>query len=134
MDKDNLQYFEDLLTQWLEDLLRHADETVVNLRQSDSFTDLLDRASYDSERSFQLRIRDRESVLIKKIKNSLEDISNGDYGVCDRCGEEISMKRLVARAGKIVPTQLVAHYKENIFALGHRISSPAWRAAGQARC
>ena len=87
----------DLLTQWLEDLLRHADEAVVNLRQSDSFTDLLDRASYDSERSFQLRIRDRESVLIKKIKNSLEDISNGDYGVCDRCGEEISMKRLVAR-------------------------------------
>jgi DnaK suppressor protein len=97
MDKEKLIYFESLLTRWLEDLLRHADETVVNLRQSDSFTDLLDRASFDSERSFQLRIRDRESVLIKKIKNSLEDIKNGDYGVCSICGEDISLKRLVAR-------------------------------------
>lgn len=97
MKKETLKYFEDLLSEWLEDLIRHADETVVNLRQSDSFTDLLDRASYDSERSFQIRIRDRESVLIKKIMNSLEDIKNGDYGVCDKCGEEIASKRLYAR-------------------------------------
>lgn len=97
MDRENLDYFEKLLNRWLEDLLRHADETVVNLMQSNSFTDLLDRASYDSERSFQLRIRDRESILIKKIKNSLDDIKNGDYGVCDNCGEDISLKRLVAR-------------------------------------
>ena len=97
MDKEHLKYFEKILDQWLEDLLRHADETVESLRQSDSFTDLLDRASFDSERSFQIRIRDRESVLIKKIKNSLDDIKNGDYGVCDNCGEDISLKRLVAR-------------------------------------
>lgn len=97
MDRENLNYFENLLTQWLEDLLRHADETVVDLMQSDKFTDLLDRASFDSERNFQLRIRDRESVLIKKIKNSLYDIKNGDYGICSNCGEDISLKRLVAR-------------------------------------
>jgi DnaK suppressor protein len=97
MDREHLNYFEKLLTQWLEDLLRHADETVVDLMQSDKFTDLLDRASFDSERSFQLRIRDRESVLIKKIKNSLYDIQNGDYGICINCGEDISLKRLVAR-------------------------------------
>ena len=97
MDEQTLKYFEDLLTQWLDDLLRHADETVVSLRQSDSFTDLLDRASYDSERSFQLRIRDRESVLIKKIKSSLYDIKNGEYGICSNCGEDISFKRLAAR-------------------------------------
>jgi len=97
MDRENLNYFERLLTQWLEDLLRHADETVVDLMQSDKFTDLLDRASFDSERNFQLRIRDRESVLIKKIKNSLYDIKNGDYGICSNCGEDISLKRLVAR-------------------------------------
>ena len=97
MNKETLKYFEDLLTHWLDDLLRHADETVVHLKESEFFTDPLDRASYDSERSFQLRIRDRESVLIKKIKNSLEDIKSGDYGVCDNCGEDISLKRLVAR-------------------------------------
>jgi len=97
MNRENLDYFEKLLNQWLEDLLRCADETVVDLMQSDKFTDLLDRASFDTERSFQLRIRDRESVLIKKIKNSLYDIKNGDYGVCANCGEDISLKRLVAR-------------------------------------
>jgi len=97
MNRENLYYFENLLTQWLEDLLRHADETVMNLRQSDSITDLLDRASFDTIRSFQLRIRDRESVLIRKIKKSLYDIQTGDYGVCDNCGEDISLKRLVAR-------------------------------------
>ena len=97
MNRENLDYFEKLLTQWLEDLLRHADETIVNLRESDSFTDLLDRATFDTERSFQLRIRDRESVLIRKIRNSLYDIKTGDYGVCDNCGEDISLKRLVAR-------------------------------------
>ena len=97
MDKETLTYFENLLSQWLEDLRRHADETVVHLRQSELFTDLLDRASFDSERSFQLRIRDRESVLIKKIRRSLEDIQEGNYGICDSCGEDISLKRLEAR-------------------------------------
>ena len=97
MKKETLKYFEDMLTQWLDDLLRHADETVVHLKQSEFFTDPLDRASFDSERSFQIRIRDRESVLIKKIKNSLEDIKEGNYGICNNCGEDISIKRLEAR-------------------------------------
>lgn len=97
MEKEKLKYFEELLTRWLEDLLRHADETVFHLKQSEFFTDPLDRASFDSERSFQIRIRDRESVLIKKIKNSLEDIKEGNYGICNNCGEAISIKRLEAR-------------------------------------
>lgn len=97
MEKDTLLFFQELLTRWLDDLLRHADETVVYLKQPESFTDLLDRASFDSERSFQLRIRDRESVLIKKIRNSLEDIKEGTYGICNNCGGDISLKRLEAR-------------------------------------
>jgi len=97
MDKENLEFFNNLLTQWLENLLQHADETVVRMRESEFFTDPLDRASFDSERNFQLRIRDRESVLIKKIKNSLEDIKDGVYGICKNCGGEISLKRLEAR-------------------------------------
>ena len=97
MDRENLELFNNLLTQWLEELLHHADETVVHLRESEFFTDPLDRASFDSERSFQLRIRDRESTLIKKIRNSLADIEDGVYGICKNCGEEISLRRLEAR-------------------------------------
>jgi len=97
MNKEDLIFFNNLLTKWLEDLLKHADETVYHMRESEYFPDPLDRACFDSERSFHLRIRDRESVLIKKIKNSFEDIRDGVYGICKNCGEEISQKRLEAR-------------------------------------
>ncbi|MCG6910904.1 MAG: RNA polymerase-binding protein DksA [Deltaproteobacteria bacterium] len=97
MEQEQLDYFRALLTDWLDDLLRHADETVVTMRRPEILPDPLDRASFDSERTFQLRIRDRESTLIKKIKNSLLDIENGTYGICRNCGERISLKRLEAR-------------------------------------
>jgi len=97
MNQENLEFFKVLLSNWLEELLRHADETVFTLRRSEILSDPLDRASFDSERSFQLRIRDRESTLIRKIKNSLLDIENGTYGICLKCGEDISLKRLEAR-------------------------------------
>jgi len=97
MDRDQLDYFKDLLSGWLDDLLQHADETAITMRRSEIHSDPLDRASFDSERSFQLRIRDRESTLTRKIKNSLLDIQNGTYGICLNCGEEISLKRLAAR-------------------------------------
>ena len=97
MNKENLEYFKGLLSEWLKDILQHADETVITMRRSEILSDPLDRASFDSERSFQLRIRDRESTLIRKIKNSLLDIQNGTYGICLQCGEEISLKRLEAR-------------------------------------
>jgi len=97
MDTERLEYFRDLLTDWLEDLLDHADETVIRMRDSEYFSDFLDRASFDSERTFHLRIRDRESALIRKIKNSLSDIEEGTYGICKNCGREISTNRLAAR-------------------------------------
>jgi DnaK suppressor protein len=97
MDRENLKFFDTLLTQWLEELLNHADETVVHLKESEFFSDPLDRASFDSERNFQLRIRDRESTLIKKIRKSLADIQDGVYGICKNCGEDITLKRLEAR-------------------------------------
>jgi DnaK suppressor protein len=98
MDKDNLDYFKTVLTDWLYDLRRHAEETVTGMRLTDVFhPDPLDRAAFDSERSFQLRIRNRESVLINKIKRSLEDIENGTYGICRFCEEEISLQRMTAR-------------------------------------
>ena len=97
MNQESLEYFKVLLTNWLDDLLKHADESIITMRRSETLSDPLDRASFDSERSFQLRIRDRESMLIRKIRNSLLDIKNGTYGICLNCGEEISLKRLEAR-------------------------------------
>jgi DnaK suppressor protein len=99
MDKRQLAYFKRLLNDWLNDLLRHADDTVIGLRSSAEslLPDPLDQATYDLERNFQLRIRDRESILINKIRRSLNDIENGTYGICEICEEEISVKRLEAR-------------------------------------
>ena len=62
-----------------------------------SLADPLDRATVESDRSRTLRIRDRESMLIKKIRQSLADIENGEYGICEDCGEDISIERLKAR-------------------------------------
>ena len=98
MEEKNLEFFKHLLSQWLEELLNRADDTVEELSDSqDNFADPLDRASVESDRIWTLRIRDRESVLIKKIRLSLEDIETGEYGICEDCGEDISIERLKAR-------------------------------------
>ena len=98
MKEDDLGYFRDLLNRWMEELLDHANETVEELLESqENFADPLDRASVESDRIKLLRIRDRESMLIRKIRQSLEDIENGEYGICEDCGEDISINRLKAR-------------------------------------
>lgn len=98
MDQAELDFFKDLLTRWLNELLDHADDTVGGLIASDDhFTDPLDRAMLDSDRIVTLRIRDRESMLIRKIQRSLADIEFGDYGICEDCGEDISIERLKIR-------------------------------------
>ena len=98
MDKEDLEYFEDLLTQWLDELLGKAGNTVAGLLDSaDHLSDPLDRAVLDNERGYTLRIRDRESVLIKKIRASLEDIKDDVYGICEECGRDIAFERLKAR-------------------------------------
>ena len=98
MKDTDLEFFKHLLTQWMEALLDHADDTVEGLLDSrENFADPMDRASAESDRSWALRIRDRESMLIKKIRKSLEDIETGEYGICEDCGEEISIERLKAR-------------------------------------
>jgi DnaK suppressor protein len=98
MEHKDLEYFKDLLTKWLDELLRQADSTVSVLKDADDhLPDPLDRAVFDSERSYALRIRDRESTLIKKIRSSLEDIEDGFYGICEDCGRDIATERLKAR-------------------------------------
>jgi DnaK suppressor protein len=98
MKKQDLDYFKKHLDDKLEELLNQADVTVSGMTaQKESFPDPTDRASLESDRNFMLRIRDRESKLIKKIKKALARIENGTFGVCESCGEDISMKRLKAR-------------------------------------
>ena len=98
MAENDLEFFRQLLMQWMEELLNQADETVEELLDSrENLADPLDRASAESDRIRTLRMRDRESMLIKKIRQSLEDIENGEYGVCKDCGEDISIERLKAR-------------------------------------
>ncbi len=98
MKEKDRQFFKQLLTRWLNELLTHADRTRIGLREGDDLPpDPLDRAVFDSERNFTLRIRDRETMLINKIRRSLEDIEEGIYGICESCGEEIAIERLKAR-------------------------------------
>ncbi len=73
MEEKDIQYFKDLLTNRLQDLLNQADDTVSGMtEQKENFPDPTDRATLESDRNFMLRIRDRESKLIKKIKKALE--------------------------------------------------------------
>jgi DnaK suppressor protein len=98
MERKDLDFFKDLLLQWRDDLIYRAGDTVEGLLNAgDDFSDPLDRASFETDRDTIFRIRDRESMLIKKINQSLEDIENGDYGICQDCGNDISEARLKAR-------------------------------------
>lgn len=98
MKKKDLDFFKELLTKRLEDLLDQADDTVSGMTTpKENFPDPTDRASHEANRNFMLRIRDREHKLIKKIKKALERIENGTFGICETCEEEISIKRLKAR-------------------------------------
>jgi DnaK suppressor protein len=98
MKEKDLEFFKHLPTQWMEELLNRADDTVEEMSDSqENFAGPLDRASVESDRIWTLRIRDRESFLIKKVRQSLEDIENGEYGICEDCAEDISIERLKAR-------------------------------------
>ncbi|MES2644800.1 MAG: RNA polymerase-binding protein DksA [Myxococcota bacterium] len=98
MERDRLDFFRTLLQDRLRALLTEAGATLGDLTdEKENLADAIDLASMESNRDFQLRIRDRERVLIHKIKEALARIDEGEYGTCVACGGEISDKRLVAR-------------------------------------
>ena len=98
MKKKDIEYFKELLESQLRELLAQADDTVSGMTvPKENFPDPTDRASLEADRNFMLRIRDREHKLIKKIKLALERIDGGTFGICETCGEEISVARLKAR-------------------------------------
>lgn len=90
--------FRQLLEHQLSELLQRAEETVHALsREGESSADPLDRATYDSGRENNLRFRERESRLIRKIKTTLQKMDEGVYGICESCGDDIPIARLKAR-------------------------------------
>jgi RNA polymerase-binding transcription factor len=98
MDEKRLEFFRKLLQEKLDDLLKEAERTVAGMTDSkENFPDPTDRAAMESDRNFLLRIRDRERKLISKIREAMERIEDGTYGICESCGEDISEKRLKAR-------------------------------------
>jgi len=98
MKKKDIEYFREVLTNHLEELLSHADNTVSGMTApKENFPDPTDRASLEADRIFMLRIRDRENKLIKKIRKALDRIEDDTYTICEKCGEDISFDRLKAR-------------------------------------
>ena len=98
LTKKKLTYFKKLLNERLDELLVEANKTVSGMSgQKENLPDPSDRATLESDRNFMLRIRDRERKLIGKIKEALERIETGTYGICEDCDEEIGEARLKAR-------------------------------------
>jgi len=98
LSKKKLNYFKDLLDERVGELLTEANKTVSGMTDhKENLPDPTDRAALESDRNFTLRIRDRERKLIGKIKEALERIDDGAYGICELCGEDISEARLKAR-------------------------------------
>lgn len=94
-----LEYFRQKLVQWREDLIRESSETVANTLQETELQkpDLADRASAETDHALELRTRDRERKLVKKINQALARIDEDEYGYCEETGDEIGVARLEAR-------------------------------------
>ncbi len=98
MSKRMKEYFRRKLLKWKEDILEENRETIQHLQDdSTQHPDLVDRATSESERTLELRARDRERKLVSKIDAALRRLDDGSYGFCEETGEPISIKRLEAR-------------------------------------
>jgi DnaK suppressor protein len=98
MNDKQVAHFRNILKNWKTDLMEKVDETVHHMQdEAHVFPDPNDRASQESDFTMELRTRDRERKLIKKIDQSLGALDSGDYGFCKVCGIEIGIRRLEAR-------------------------------------
>ena len=98
MEQEKLVYFRNILNEEMKALQGEAGKTVTEMTTDAlNFPDPTDRATQESDRNFELRIRDRERKLINKIKDALTRIDAKEFGICDDCGEEIGEARLRAR-------------------------------------
>jgi DnaK suppressor protein len=98
MNPRQLEYFRAKLLAWKDDIIKESKETITHLQDENHILpDVADRASSETDRSLELRTRDRQRKLISKIESALKRIQDGSYGFCEESGEPISLKRLDAR-------------------------------------
>ena len=98
MCSDHKEHFRAILLAWKKELMEEVDRTVSHMKdEASNFPDPADRATQEEEFALELRTRDRERKLIKKIDKTNELIENDDYGWCEQCGIEIGIRRLEAR-------------------------------------
>jgi len=115
MNDAQLEHFKTILEAWRNQLRQEVDRTVGHMKdEAANFPDPVDRAAQEEEFSIELRARDRERKLIKKIEKTLQKIEDGDFGYCDSCGIEIGIRRLEARptADQCIDCKTLAEIKE----------------------
>lgn len=97
MNAQQLEFFRRRLTDLEKELRANADQTTVNLRETTVVPDPADRATIEEEHALELRTRDRERKLLKKVQAAIKRIDDGDYGFCEETGDPIGVARLMAR-------------------------------------
>jgi len=97
MNEAQLEFFRNRLKELEQEILNNADATTENLRETQFVPDPADRATIEEEHALELRTRDRERKLLKKVQQSLALIDSGEYGWCEETGEPIGLQRLLAR-------------------------------------
>jgi len=115
MAKKQLEHFRSVLLQWKEQLMTEVDRTVHHMQdESSNYPDPVDRASQEEEFNLELRARDRERKLLRKIEETLSRINDQDYGYCDDCGAEIGVRRLEARptANQCIECKTISEIRE----------------------
>ncbi len=115
MGSSQLDHFRNMLLDWRRQLMEEVDRTVNHMQdEAANFPDPADRATQEEEFSIELKTRDRERKLIKKITETLERINTEDYGYCDTCGVEIGLRRLEARptASQCVDCKALSELRE----------------------
>ena len=115
MNAAQIMHFSGILQAWKKELMQEVDRTVHHMQdESGSLPDPNDRATQEEEFSIELRARDRERKLIRKIDSTLKSINDGDYGFCEECGVEIGIRRLEARptATLCIDCKTLAEIKE----------------------
>jgi DnaK suppressor protein len=98
MNEKQVEHFRNILGAWKQQLMEEVDRTLHHMQdEAANFPDPNDRATQESEFTLELRTRDRERKLIRKIDDALTSLDGGDYGFCEACGIEIGIRRLEAR-------------------------------------
>ena len=99
LTKKQLEAFEKQLNDWLDELESAQSESVEAMHKEEqtAFPDPTDQASVETERNFDLRIKGRERRLIRKIEKAIKRLQDGEFGICEGCGDDIGLKRLQAR-------------------------------------